>query len=499
MKRILLAILVAILATAPAAAQVIFIPIYIPPATLREPKIPDYSGIHSVAVISTLGRTLEMSTNHFMMAEDKDLDIGSWGIDDEIKARLQQYLSPRFVFKDVAFDPTKLAAEPSAILDHPENISSFIQTLPKDAVDAYIIVRPAKIANNAPGFNGLALQNGGAFGTDANPVIWANFQIVLVDARTSQILTKAYSRVRLRDNEPPSFSGMVAPNALKLTKNAELTPAQMSVLHETVSNLLRVSLVETLRSLALSTTLPSATESRVLVPILADKNPYRPYQTVSVVSVLGDEVALERAGSIFEATSNTMSRPDWRIDETIEARAKADLAKYFTIVSPEMDRAALSKSVMWSDSGKEVASFPGLRPGPDMYIVFVNQKFRTRKFWWGKGMGVLQNHTATLFQVGTWVTGNFAMAAIDARTGKVIYAQSVVASPDQIADTPQADIGDANWARDAAAMTPEKSANIQAALKAILENGVDETLLQSGLFGVIPKAAPDAGVTMKAN
>jgi hypothetical protein len=342
-------------------------------------------------------------------------------------------------------------------------------------------------------------MNGGDFGADANAVVWANFQIVLVDAKTSQILTKAYSRVRYRDNEPPSFSGVIAPASLKMTKGVSLTPAQMSVLHETVSNLLRVSLVETLRSLALSTTLPSATEPRVLVPILVDKNPYRPYQTVAVVSVLGDEVFLERAGSMFEATSATMSRPDWHIDETIEARARVDLAKYFTVVPPDIDRTALSKAEMWSDHGSEVANFPGLKPGPDMYIVFVNQKFRTRKFWWGKGIGVLQNRTANLFQVGTWITGHFAMAAIDARSGKVIYAQSAVASPDRIADTPQADIGDANWAPDAASLTPQQAANIQAALKNILDDGVDETLLQSGLFGVIPKAAPDAGVTIKTN
>jgi hypothetical protein len=375
-KRLLLVILFSMAVVIPATAQ-IFVPIYMPPAKLREPKIPDTSGIHTVAVISTLGNSLEMSTNHFWLAEDKDIDIRSWGVNDEIKSRMERYLSPRFTFKDVAFDSAKLAPEPSALIDHPENISSFIQTLPKDAVDAYIIVRPAKIANDAPGFNGLALQNGGAFGADANPVVWANFQIVLVDARTSQILTKAYSRVRYRDNEPPSFPGVIAPNALKLSKSADLSPVQMTVLRDTVSNLVRVSIVETLRSLALSTTLPPATESRVLIPIPNERNPYRPYQTVAVVSVLGDEVFLERAGSIFEATSATISRPDWRIDEIIEARAKADLAKYFTVVPPEMDRAALSKAVMWSDGGKEVASFPGLKPGPDLYIVFVNAKFRT--------------------------------------------------------------------------------------------------------------------------
>lgn len=498
MKRILLVILFSIAAVAPAAAQ-IFVPIYIPAAKLNEPKIPDISGIHTVAVISTLGNSLEMSTNHFWLADDKDIDIRSWRINDQIKSRMEQYLSPRFTFKDVAFDSTKLAPEPSALTDRPENISSFIQTLPKDVVDAYIIVRPAKIANNAPGFNGLALQNGGAFGADANPIVWANFQILLVDARTSQILTKVYSRVRYRDNEPPSFPGIIAPNVLKLTKNVDLSSEQMTVLHDTVSDLLRVSIVETLRSAALSTTLPSATQPRVLVPIPNDQNPYRPYQTVAVVSVLGDEVFLERAGSIFEATSATMSRPDWHIDEIIEDRAKTDLAKYFTIVPPEIDRAALSRAVMWNDSGKEVASFPGLKPGPDLYVVFVNAKFRTRKFWWGKGVGVLQNHTASLFQVGTWVTGHFAMAAIDAKSGKVIYAQTVAASPDRIADTPQADIGEANWAPDAAALTPQQAINIQVAMKDILENGVDETLLQSGLFGVIPKAAPDTGPSTKAN
>jgi hypothetical protein len=112
---------------------------------------------------------------------------------------------------------------------------------------------------------------------------------------------------------------------------------------------------------------------------------------------------------------------------------------------------------------------------------------------------VLQNHTASLFQVGTWITGHFAMAAIDAKNGKVVYAQTAVASPDRIADTPQADIGEANWAPNAAALTAQQAVNIQSAVKDILENGVDETLLQSGLFGVMPKAVPDPGQSIKAN
>jgi hypothetical protein len=91
------------------------------------------------------------------------------------------------------------------------------------------------------------------------------------------------------------------------------------------------------------------------------------------------------------------------------------------------------------------------------------------------------------------------MAAIDAKTGKVIYAQTAVASPDRIADTPQADIGEANWAPSAAALNPQQAVNIQAAMKDILENGVDETLLQSGLLGVLPKAAPDPVLSIKAN
>ena len=69
----------------------------------------------------------------------------------------------RFTFKTVPFDHEKLA-KPSTGLSHlfgnfDQDLPGLLNTLPKDAVDAYIIVRPF-LAYQAPGIEGLGLKMG---------------------------------------------------------------------------------------------------------------------------------------------------------------------------------------------------------------------------------------------------------------------------------------------------------------------------------------------------
>jgi len=484
MRRVLLAILMMLAPATQAAAEVILIPLYQAPPGLPEPKPSDYSNIRSVAVISTLGDHFLMSTNHFMAPAQKQLDIHAWAINDEIKARFAQYL-PHFTFKDVSFDPAKLANEPSTLLDHPDNLSSFLAGLPKDAVDAYIIVRPAMV-DRGPGYNGLALQNGGAFGADASPVVWANFQIIVVDARTSKILAKSYSRLRLKDNAPPSFAGMVAPNTLKLNDNFDLTPEQIAVLHRVVSFVLSNAIAETLRSLGLGDALP-APGARVLRPIPPDQDPYRRYKTVAIVSALGDQLRFENAGSIFDQTVTNISFPDWHIDDFVEGAAKTQLAPHFQVVPIPAAREAMAKAVTWEDrkAPPKVAPFTP-EPSVDIYLVFINMMLTAAHGWQEKGLGVLHNGSIISFPKGTFSFANYGVVVIDAKTMSPVAYQGSLAGPTGMYPGPFKPLNDAAWSGTAKTLTEGQATLVHGGLDETLGDSVRETLLQLGMLGVIP-------------
>lgn len=482
MKQFLLAILLGLVTAGQASAQVIFIPVYLPPAKLPEPKPADFSNIHSVAVISTLGDRFLMSTNHFMAAQQRQLDISGWGINDKIKARLVQYL-PRFTFRDVPFDHAALAAEPSTILDRPDNLSSFLATLPKDVVDAYIVVRPATVYRG-PGFNGLALQNAGAFGADADAIVWANFQIIFVDARTSTVMTKSYSRLRLRDNAPPSFAGMTAPDALKLKDDFALSADQATELEKVTNLLLSNTIAETLRSLGLNRDLP-APGARALLPVPADKFPYREYKTAAVVSTLGDQFRFEHAGSIFEQTVTNIARPDWGVDDFVEASARKELGSRLQIVPSALPREALAKAATWDDRRipPKLADFTA-DPAVDLYVVFVDTMLRVGDAWQEKGLGVIHNTSMSLMPKGTFSFANYGVLVIDAKRKTIIAHHEAVSGPTQMADQPFRRLDDAAWSGTAKNLPDNQAKLVHDGLTTILEDSIQETLLQLGLLGV---------------
>lgn len=465
----------------------IFIPIYISPAIVPDAKTADYKNIHTVAVISALGSQFVMHNNHFIAPIERQLDIQDWKIDEEIEIRLKQYLSNRFSFKQVSFDHAALAKISDGQFGGlGSNFSGFLRSLPTDQVDAYIVVRRG-LAYSAPGIEGLGLENGAPFG-DATPVVWTNFEINIVDAKTSKVIAEAYSRVRLRDNTPPSFSGIFASDILKVDDKFNLSDKQKLVLHETVSSALNLSIVETLRTLNIASDLPAA-GTRTMVPIPPDQSPYKTYRNVAVVSGLGSKLNVEHAGySILSHDTYPAMDTNWDLDTLLEKRAGAALAKHFNIVTADVDRAAFSKTVLRNEDHKWVPAIYGLpnTPDIDLYVLLVPVKEPI----WGRyetaGPGLF-NKTG-LDPEETFIYAHYAIAAVDARTMKLVMGRIATMDPTH-ANKDVHEAKDKSFWSDAKPpeFTDAQKDDIKNSMYSLLNDSADETLLDLGLLGVIPE------------
>ncbi len=496
----LLAVAMLVAAASGANAATVFVPSYVTPPRVEEAQPSDYRNIRSVAVISALGENLTLRNNHFLGPQEHELDIGDWKIDAEIEARLKQYLSARFSFRQVSFEREALARiSDNRLGDLFSGFSDFLEKLPTDQTDAYIVVRQG-LANSAPGIEGLGLENGGTF-EDGVPIVWANFEINIVDAKSKRIIARSYSRVQLRKSTPISFAGFFADQALKVGDDFNLTGAQSKLLHNTVSSLLNLSLVETLRSLNMGVDLPPP-GARSLVPIPSDKNPYAGYRNVAIVSALGDSLDIEHAGfSILNHDIFPAQDPGWHVDAYIEAKARSLLSAHFSVVDPKVDRAAFSRAVLWDESAKFAPQLPGLNPDPgiDLYIVFVRLNEPVLGVYTAAGPGIF-NKTSSLPEIaeGTYVFAHYAVAAIDARTMKVVFAKGAQMSPASDMSAPQRLLNAVSWPSSSPPVFPsDEMDQFHAAMNGILDESVNETLLQLLLLGVTPVeglALPDASL-----
>jgi hypothetical protein len=179
-------------ATSVSNAQ-IFIPIITPayPQAFPQAQTADYQKIHTVAVISAIGDHISMHGASFWSSKTRNLDLSGWNLDDEIQAQLKKQLSARFSFKEVPFDRAALAKIPNGpLVNYLSGFSGFLQTLPQTDVDAYLIVR-RDLEYHMPSIEGLGLE-----GLENASVLWANYEIDLVDAQSRKLIAKAYSRVR---------------------------------------------------------------------------------------------------------------------------------------------------------------------------------------------------------------------------------------------------------------------------------------------------------------
>jgi hypothetical protein len=488
-QQVFVILMILLLAENRAESQV-YVPIIVP----QTPVLPvtakaDYSAIHSVAVISAIGEKLTLSYGNFLGNTSKDIPIQDWNIDALVETRLRQYLSSRFTFKDILYDRAALAKIPNTPFSFSNSqYADFLKTIPAGQADAYIIVRP-DLEYKSPGVAGLGLVNFNNFGKPITPMVWANYEIDIVDARTLKTIAYAQSRLRLRDKTPATFAG-IEDGALVSDGEFKLTDAQTNTLHANIVPLVNLSLIETLRDLGTGVDLPPP-GARTLVPIPPDRDPYKAYKNVAVVSALGDMIDFEHeGGTIFSHDNYPTPEPDWQLDALVEARAKAALQKHFAIAEPNVDRSTFANAMMWDRDGKLAPNFAGLNPSPDvdLYVVFL----KLNRPIWGvdKTAGVGVFNKAALSGETTTAFAHFAAVTIDAHTMKYIFASSGIMSPDNPDPDPRQSLDNSAWPKTPAAMSVDQAAVFRDVIIGLLNNSVDETLLHLALLGVVPTNNP---------
>src|ERR1700733_68770 len=171
-----------------------------------------YAGIHTVAIVSALGDIyFTDDKTPFNSAFDWVLGTWDWKLDEAAAAKIAKLLDPRFAVKEVAYNRGAFAQpkrnDPvSKMLDSSKE--SLVSQLPRDnGVDAYILVRPCWFSGDYIAMSGLAVARQW---NDERAVIYANYVIEVVDAKTGEILSQSVSHVGERSlfgNEKPARGG----------------------------------------------------------------------------------------------------------------------------------------------------------------------------------------------------------------------------------------------------------------------------------------------------
>jgi len=452
-------------------------------------KIGDYSGIDTVAVFSGLGGSLHLDTEGTLISKTEDRDIRGWALDDEAKARLREYLPPRFQIVDLPYDRgafEKMAASKWYTI-FSSDLQKFLKSLPPDRVDAYILLLPKDQAQ-PPVYAGPVLVAGDK---NVRSTLSLSYQILIVDARTLKTLASAPSRLRFRptDNEslPPLF---ILPPELKIQEDLIFRDVQWIGVHLELSTLLNISVVETLRDLQMGLNLPPP-GFRTLVKIPPEQNPYRNDRSVAIVSGIGDTLDMEKLGTlVFSNKSIQVPIPQWHLDQLVEDRAKDFLSTRFTVKDIAVDREMFSKSRLTVENGMLSPKFFGLPTSQDvdLYVVFVKSTAHlTGINQQETGVGVL-NTTESLAPnlPDTEAFAIYTVAVLDAHTLTIRAAAAARLSPAHATASPVKLLDTSIWPKAAPNMTDRQRDAIHGALQDILFDSVPETLLQLGLTGARP-------------
>jgi hypothetical protein len=491
MRKCLLGLLTAFAVTAlagPASAAVVFIPIVIPiPVQVPSAQTGGYSKIHNVAVISAIGSHFTIQNNSFWGTKRYPLDISGWKMDSAVEGMMRQYLGNRFNIVSVPFDRSALAALPNGPWDNSTgSVRKLLVSVPNDRLDAFIIVRP-DLEYQAPGISGLALQNSTDFINNAAPVVWANYEIDIVDAHTYDTIAKAYSRVSLHRGQPDSFAGLIATSNLK-TDRFDLDEQQQNLLHALTNHLITASLIETLRSLQLGVALPEA-GARTLIPIPPDKRPHPGIKSVAIVSSIGDTFDFERFATVLGMSSKVVPVPEWQLDALVEQEARSAIGRQFIVKDIPIDRAAVAHASLIDSDDQLNPRFPGLSPTSDVdaYVLFVKLREPLSDILMhGTGLGMW--HNAVAQQTGMFAY--YAVALVDAHTLKIIAATSAVTSPNYPASRPSVAVDDSLWPNDPMSMNGADAEKIRKAIQGLVIDTGRESMLRLGLTGMMIDGAP---------
>jgi hypothetical protein len=462
-----------------------------PPAA----KTGDYSGIHSVAIVSAIGQTLTLGSVA-LLASHKEIDVSDWKLDDFVAASLKQYLGGRFAMKDVAYDRAKLAQIPNSHFDtdSAKAVNAYLAALPSEGVDAYVVVRPDS-EGGAPPTAGLSIDT-----PAATPIEVANFEIDVVDAKSERLIAHSLSRVALRAGVPPQFASIYGPAELKLTGSDTPSEAQRVKLKREFTKLTAFALLETLRSLDLGATLP-AIGGRSLVPREADKA--MPHvKSIAVYSAIGDSFAVAERGTFGGVSqANNLPIPDWQIDSHVESTIRAHLSKRLTVKDLPVDRAKLAQARVAMGPGAVNGPIAGLQPSSDvdLYLVILKHAPQSNN---PVCMGLGVYGAKGLFGSNATAFACYDIVLADPHTLKPVFGVLGILSPAWPMPVPIKNVGGALWPNPPTSLTSDQSAGFKMEMTAFLDDSVPEMLLRLGLTDMkivyIPGVQPEDAETAVA-
>ncbi len=460
-----------------------YIPIYIPGGTVVSevpaPTLGDTSGIHTVAIVSGIGQTLTLGRAGWL-AQHSNVDIADWKLDDAVDSELRQYLAGRFTFVTIPQDRAALAAIPNGKLDS-SNVAAtnYLASLPAQGIDAFIVVRPD--GEGMAATPGLSLANDEDAG--GRPVIHANYEIDIVDAKTRQIISHTFSRVSLRQGEGAHYAALLGNAAEKVEPNQIPTDAQRAAMKAGFSHLVSISLIETVRSLNLGVALPQP-GARVMVPIPANISLYPRIKTVAVISAVGDALDMNHRAPFFVHTEGSAPIADWNIDATIESDIRAALDPRFTVKPAVADRAKIANMRIAIDQAGINTPIDGLTPSNDVDLYIVVLK-RSAQLGLDTVSGLGIGHVASFSDERTSAFAYYEIAAIDPHTLKPVLLVAGRASPAQPMQIPIRYLNNSAWPA-TQPLSPDQAQTVRQLLTDMMADSIPETLLHMGLTGMMP-------------
>jgi len=455
------------------------------PARVPDAEVGSYAAVHKVAILSSLGTQFGLSDlggGGASMA----LDISAWKVDELIASTLRQYLNGRFEFVDMDFDRAAVNGLPAHFMRESKTLALF-KTFTNPGVDAYLRVRPAAsfVDGVLPGLDVAAarLQN----------TLLLNYEIDVIDARTLRYISQSIGRTVEREGDEAAFPSAQLPFGFWIGMGMPLSPVKLHFLQRQTEQLMKQSLVETIRSLQFGMPLPLPGDHSIAEPVFAEQ--MAAVHSVAVISAVGRQFQLMRPGNLFIKTLDTEIASDsWGIDDTIESAAREVLSRHYTVKQVAADRDMLSQVQLIA--GMQIPQqLPGLTPTSevDAYVVIVTATSPAGPY---RGLGL--RHWAPLLQREWAVFADYAIVVVDARTLKPLAGSVAVpalkspcARPIYSgAGVPECLVDESLWPDTPDKLTDKAAAEIRRTLTTILTGSVPETLFDLGLDA--PDAPPQA-------
>ena len=491
MRRWLLLLIVGAFAWAPVQAQVSSRPVGGRTPLLAPTQTPgDYSKIRNVVVLSGIGSTLTVQKRRPIRWTTEERAIDDWQLDALVVSRVREYLGDRFAFKDVAYDARAMGRLPAGFLrDTNPTVRRFFDSIPKEGVDAYIIVRRQSLERNStvPRTSpGLALYG---LVDDFNPVPVevANYAIDIVRPARLEVIATASSQIRYREGGEAYFAEIDGDDELKSSAEAELSDAQRTRLRSDFQRLLSLSLIDTLRALDLGAALPPVGGTRTVSPIAPDRAPFANIRRIGVVSAIGDRFHFGRAGrTVFGDSNASLPVEDWGVDRHVEDVARRILSERFEVKDVAVDRVALARSNVRNGHLKFNPVLHGVEKTSDVdaYVLFLKFPMELGyENYEGLGIGLFNHEGPRSGVKQNSLFAHYAVLVVDVNKLEIVRAITGTMSPERPIPRPAREIDASLWTDSVTRLSADQKDAIRQSLLELLPESIEETLLRDRSCG----------------